>query len=202
MQSRRAARGIGVGKAHIVKAQLAFHVGNREVLAFVGNIDRCLQERHRPVNGRHGALVHIGNISQPSQRPQQTLGQKHQHRIRAHRQLALNRQPTAIQQRGRKPRQDGSANHRCDGGAEANGAGVGCAIAIAGLGDMVSLYAFRGECLDGGQPQQVVIELGADIASGSTHFGVTRSQPLLKPECAEQNGGDRQQGNHRNTGLQ
>ncbi len=80
----------------MLKLQHTRNLVNGEVLPFVWNTDRCLQQCHGTFYRRHGALVHVGHIGQTGQRPQQALCQENQHRIGTNGQFPVNGEPATI----------------------------------------------------------------------------------------------------------
>ena len=193
--------GRGIRKTHIFQAHFTAHAGLGEMRALVGNAGRRIQQAHGALDGGHGALVHIGHIGQRGHGPQQALGQKHQHRERAHGELVVQRQPAAVEQRGGKARQNRHADHRRDGRAHADRALVALAVAVAGVADVLRLQVLGGKGFDGGQPEQVVVQPRTHITRRFAHLGIARRQALLEPERAKQNQRHWQQRHHRNARL-
>ena len=174
----------------------------RRHLAGAAHRHRHVQQVHHPVHRRHGALVQIHHVGQAGQRPQQALGEVYERRIAAHAQLAAQGEHAAVKQRGHEAGQDGHADDRRDRRRKTNGVGVARAEAVRGLAQVFGLELFGGVGLDGGHAGQVVVEPGRYRGRGFARRGITRGQPLLEPEGADQDQRYRQHRQRRQAGGQ
>ncbi len=167
---------------------------------FGGGRQRRVDHIHHPVHRGHRALVEIGHVGQPGQRPEQALGQIHQRRIRADAQLAFERFPAAIEQGGDETGQHRHADHWRDGGGEADRLGIAGAIAVGGRAHVFEFSVFRGVGLDRRDAGQVVVEPIRNRRGGLACGGVTRGEFFLEPERTHQDQRDGQEGQCRQIG--
>ena len=132
----------------------------------------------------HGALVQIEGLAQPSQRPQQALGDEHDNRVGAQADPALGGEPATHQHVGGEGEQDGHADQRDERGRQPDRLAVGVAVGLGGLADPAGLALLGGERLDRGDAVQVVVEDGVHLADLLAHLGVAHPYPALVHERA------------------
>ena len=97
----------------------------------------------------------------------------------------MQRQPATIDQGCGKACQNRHAYHRRNRRTDCNGARIGAAVGITRLTDLLLFKVFGRKGFDGGQAEQIIVQAGADIASGFAYFCITWRQPFLEPESTK-----------------
>ena len=163
----------------------------------VAHADRHRQQVEDAPGAGHGALEQVDHLGEPRQRPQQALGEEHQHAVGAHVELAPERQHAAHGEGGQEAGQDRHADHRDEGGADLDGAPVGLHVGLAHLAQPRRLAGLAGEALDGGDAGQVVGQPAGQVAHLLAHVGVERARLALEVEGAPDDQRDGREGEQR-----
>ena len=187
-------------EAHALEGDFALHRLFQRFAGFIPNVNRLSQQVQDAAGAGHGSFKQVDYFRKAGQRPQQTLGQEHQHAVSTDVQRAFQGHHAAHGKGGQETRQDRHADHRNKRGADANSPAVCVHIGFTAGFQPLRFPVFGCETLDGGNAAQVVGQPARQVTDLLAHVGVQRASLALEVERApdnQRNGSKRQQGNER-----
>ena len=189
-----------VGEGHVLEAELALHLAQRQGANAAGDGDRGGQQVEHPVGGGHRPLVVVEGAAQGGERPEQPLGDEHQEGVAAGGDRAAPGLQAADHQDGDEGEQDRVADQRHERRREADGAAVGLTVRLALLGQPPQLPGLGGVALDREHAAEIVAQLAGQIAGQLAHGRVAGRQALLEAQRAPEDQRDRNERHPRHRG--
>ncbi len=163
----------------------------------VGDAGLGVEHVEHPVGRRHRPLVEVGGLAESGEGPEESLGEEHHHAVGPHLEHTVEGEETAVHEGGGEAHEHHDADQGREGGAETDRPSVGLAVGVALGGDPAHLALFGHEALDGGDPPEVVRELGVERGHPLPDLGVARFHAPLEAKRAPK---DHRNGHERHPG--
>ncbi len=171
-------------ETHRFETHVAFYRGSQGRGAVVLYGNRHFEQIQNPFGAGHGALEQVNHLGKAGERPQQALGQKHQHAVSAHVKAAVQRHHATNSKGGEKARQNRHADNRNKRRTDFNRAAVGFYIGFTGIPQPLGFPRFTGEAFNRSDTAEIVGETAGKVAYFFAHVAVQRPGFALEEKRA------------------